>query len=1043
MLRIYLLGPLRLFDQETPRSFSALPKTLPLWAYLLLNPEPIARDRLANLLWPERSQAEARANLRRHLHDLRQALPPATPDAPWVLTEQGTIQWNPAAPAWFDVAAFVAAAADPNRLDEAVDLYGGDLLPNLYDDWIFAHRERLRLCLFDALAGLMQQARARNDYPRAIALAQQILHHDPLREDVVRELMGLRHQSGDRAGALHEYRRFADRLRDELDVAPMLETSALYEAIARQTLALAARGERQTPPPASHPTTAGPPMPPQAEHLPPNNLPAQLTTFIGRDEELAAVQQMLLSSTGGVRLLTLTGPGGSGKTRLALEAATRLCRINPPAFPDGVFVVWLATVENPELLLSTIANTLSVSVSVGKTPLDALQDYFRTRRLLLVLDNMEHLTAAALDLVPLLGAAPGLRIVATSRALLRVYGEHEFIVPPLSLPDTHDPLPPAIAARYASIALFVARSRAANPNFALTEQNVAAVAAICARLDGLPLAIELAAARSKLLSPQAILARLDNALAFLSGRGGAQPGQPVERHQTLRATLDWSFQLLEPRERALLARLAVFSGSFTLEQAETICDLEAVGDVLNGLEALVNNSLLRQFEFDNDIYFRMLATIHEYAATQLQHTPEAETLRKRHAVAFLAFAQAGAIALQSHEQNAWLHQLEGAHANLCAALSWAIDRERADVALPLATALHYFWIKGGRLAEGRQWMARVLAMPASQPATALRGAALYAAAALELAYTDVDYTLARAHLHESIDISRAVGEQITLHRAQMSLAYTHLTDDPAQARQWLEESLRVFRTAGDRWGEANALAYLAHGAGRHGDLGEMQRLLANSAAIFQSLGDQWSLAYTVAIQAIICHLDLHEYELARQLYCQALPVAEAAADRDIIGIILANLADLAVVEQAYDTAEPYARRALALFHELGELWQPPRLQRLLGAIAATRGDYAQAVAQIHESIRLNRKLGDQRAVIAGLIALAHNANLQRRHALAARMLAAAEIALATEGARLLPADRAIQKRALAAAKAGLPPAEWAAAWADGRATPLEEALMLV
>jgi predicted ATPase/DNA-binding SARP family transcriptional activator len=1036
MLQIYLLGSFRLSHADEPLKFATLPKTLPLWAYLLLETRAVPRDQLAYTLWPDVGEAEARSNLRRHLHDLRRALPPTPADQPWLLADHHTVQWNPSAPAWIDAAAFVQAAEDPNRLAEAVSLYTGDLLPNLYDDWIFFHRERLRECFFDALLQLMHNARATHDYAQAIRYAQQLLLHDPLREDVVRELMTLRHESGDRAGALQEYGRFAQRLREELDVPPMLETSALYDTIARQSLAVAARTAANR---AEPPVIVSPPQP-ATQSLPPNNLPAQLTTFIGREAELAAAQGLLTDATG-IRLLTFTGPGGSGKTRLALEVGARLAHSQPDLFPAGIYIVWLATVNRPDLVLPTIANTLMVAESPSKATLDSLQEYLRHRRLLLILDNFEHLVEAAAPLAALLAAAPDLRLIVTSRALLHLYGEQEFPVPPLPLPAQPQQVRAEEVARYAAVALFVARSRAVNPNFVLNGQNAVAVVAICTRLDGLPLAIELAAARSKLLSPQAILARLDSALTFLADRGAVRGRTQPDHHQTLRATLDWSFELLEERKQQLLVRLGVFSGGYTLEQVEAVCDLEACGDVLDGLEALVNNSLLRQYEVDGEIYFRMLATIREYAAARLDASPEAEAVRSRHGQVYLALAQEIAPRLHGPHQAVWLPKLETAHANLRTALAWAIDHDQADLALPLATALAYFWVKGGHLAEGRQWMARVLALPAGQAATPLRAAALNAAAQNEILFTDVDYSLPAAYYRESIAISEQLGNRSTLAYAYTGLAITLDGKDDAQAQALLADSLRLFRQLGDRWGEAQALATLAQLASRAGDPARALPLFRQSVAIFQELGDRWSLVHTLILQAFSFHVDQQDLVTARQLYLEILPIAEAAEDHTIIATALVNLGDLAIAEGEYAQAEPYLRRALAHFEELGELWQPPRILRLLSVVTAWRGDEAQAQALCAESIALNRKLGDHRAVIAGLIAQAYHAHRTGRHEHAVRQLAAASAAIEQTGAQLLPADGAIRQRLLAATQAALPPPDFAAAWAAGTALAVDAALV--
>jgi predicted ATPase/DNA-binding SARP family transcriptional activator len=1037
MLRIYLLGSFQVLAEDEPLKFSTLPKTLPLWAYLLLNPAPIARDQLAALFWPASEPVDARSKLRRHLHDLRRALPPEEQGQPWLLADNSTIRWNAAAPAWLDVVEFEQAAADPQRLARAVALYRGDLLPGLYDDWIFFYRERLRNRFLDALSHLVQQAHAQADYAQAIAYAQQILHHDPLREETVRTLMTLRHESGDRAGALQEYQRFAQRLRTELDVPPLLETSALYDAIARQTMAAAAQGTRNLPALPASPVAPAPATLERAPLAPPHNLPAQLTTFIGRAAELAAVQQLLLGPSP-ARLLTLSGPGGSGKTRLALEVGARLSQLDPSPFPGGVFVVWLATVQSADLVLPAVANTLNVTPSVGKTLLQSLQEYLRSRRLLLILDNLEHLTAAAPQLAELLVAAPGLQIIVTSRILLRIYGEQEYLVPSLALPDDLARVQAGDAARYAAIALFVARSRAVNPNFVLNAQNAATVAAICTRLDGLPLAIELAAARSKLFSPEAILARLDHALTFLSDRNRTT----ADHRQTLRATLDWSFDLLAAPERQLLVQLALFAGGFTLEQAEAVCDPAVSGPVLDGIEALVNHSLLRQDEINGVIYFRLLATIREYANERLEADPNVESWRRRHAVAFLAFAASAGPKLRGPEQALWLGRIELAHANLRTVLAWALDHDEAEIALSLVTALADFWAKAGHLLEGRQWLARALALPASQPATTLRAAALNAAAQTELNYTDVDHTVPAAYFGESMAISRQIGSQATLAYATLGLAMTlHPTDSEA-AQAYLDESMVLFHNLGDRWGEARTLAVLAWHAIHRGDLTAAETLSGQSVAIYTALGDRWSIGYTLIIQAMTLHLEQHDYGRARTLYEQVLAIGEAAEEKVTIATALVNLADLAMVAADYAATEHFARRALSLFEELGELWQPPRLLRLLGICATARGDYDLATAQIHQSIRLNRKLDDGRAVIAGLVALAQIAHSRGQWQLAARQLAAADAATEQDGAQLLPADLAVRQRILAALHNERDVTGLAALWATGQQLTLDEAIAL-
>jgi predicted ATPase/DNA-binding XRE family transcriptional regulator len=403
-----------------------------------------------------------------------------------------------------------------------------------------------------------------------------------------------------------------------------------------------------------------------------HNLPAQPTTLIGRTKEIAAVRDLLLRTD--VRLVTLTGPGGTGKTRLALQAAAELL----DNFADGVYVVMLEPISDPALVAPTIAQTLGVKERAGQAPLERLKAHLRDRRLLLLLDNFEQILAAAPIVAELLAAAPELKVLITSRALLHLYGEHEFAVPPLAVPDLNE-LPPLDAlAQFAAVDLFVQRARAVKLDFALTHANAPAIAEICARLDGLPLAIELAAARTKLFTPEALLARLRNRLALLTGGARDLPA----RQQTLRGTLDWSYNLLDASEQRLFRRLGVFVGGCTLEAAAAVMssELRAVSDdlynseldILDGLASLLDKSLLRQNEGpDDEPRFVMLETIREYALERLAESGEEETVRNQHAAYYFALAHEAERHLRGAEQVRWLGRLALEHDNLRAALAWS------------------------------------------------------------------------------------------------------------------------------------------------------------------------------------------------------------------------------------------------------------------------------------------------------------------------------------------------------------------------------------
>jgi predicted ATPase/DNA-binding SARP family transcriptional activator len=996
MLQIYLFGSLRLVFAGAPLKFTALPKTVPLLTHLLLaRDKAVGRDQLAFLLWPDLPESEARGNLRRHLHDLRRILPPAPSDAPWLLVNTTTLQWNPESDYWLDIAAFQSLSADPTRLREAVALYTSPLLPNLYEDWIIIPREQLHNLLLDDLLQLVQQ-QARQNYGQAIADAQRVLQHDPLREDVVRLLMTLRHQSGDRAGALQEYQRFVQRLRQELDVPPMLETSALYDALARQI----------TPPSAPAPpapsrgaaTLAGPAPAAISDKASPNNLPAQLTAFIGREKELAAVRTLLTTPNNGVRLLTLTGPGGCGKTRLALEVATRIRTAQPDLFPSGYYFVSFSNVSEPSRVLSTLAEALGIHETVNETLLISVKEFLRLRQLLLILDNFEHITVSAPTLTDLLAVAPGLRMLVTSRAVLHLYGEHEFPVAPLPLPESSQAPNIDELAHCASVALFTTRSRAVNPHFVLTRENAAAVAEICIQLDGLPLAIELAAARSKLLSPQALLARLNSRLSFLTDRNR----NLTERHQTLRATLAWSYNLLNADEKRLFHYLAVFAGSFSYTAAEAICTHDETIDVLAGIEALVDNSLLDRVEESPtahaspgsgapELRFRMLSTIREYARELLDQGAEAQTVRSQHAQFYTQLAQAVEPKLQGGEQAFWLSQLEVEHANLRAALSWCLEDAHADalLGLRLAATLGLFWVMYGYLVEGYRWLSTALTQAPHAPA-ALRAKALYALGAI-----------------------------------------IHAQGDLRQAPPLFAQSLALYQQVGDQHGIADAFYALGRLANRQGRYAEAEQLLGQSLALTQEIGYGYRAAYVLNILAFICIIRGDMLQ-AQATYEQALASARTLQDKSGMAFVLTSLGELARQQNDYLRAEGYYNEGMALARELGQKARVVMLLHNLAYVTLRRGDGQRAARLFRESLTLGLELPDKENFGMCLLGLgcvsAADPQLER----AVRLFAAGEQTLEQLGAQLAPADQIEYDRSLLLVRSQLDPQRFTLNWESGR-----------
>lgn len=620
--------------------------------------------------------------------------------------------------------------------------------------------------------------------------------------------------------------------------------------------------------------------------LPPTNLPVPPHPLVGR--EAAVAQAVALLSELGIRLLTLTGPGGTGKTRLGLAVAAAM----RPAFADGTYFVALDVLTDPALVVPTIAATLSVREDGGRPLGDTLREWLRGRATLLLLDNCEQVVAAAPALADLLAAAPGLALLATSRVPLRLAGEHELAVPPLALPDAARATDVAAVAASPAVRLFVARARAVRADFALTAENAAAVAGICARLDGLPLALELAAARVRLLPPAALLARLEQRLALLTGGPRDRP----DRQRTLRAAIDWSYRLLSPEEQALFARLAVFVGGRTLDAIAAICDAEGdLGlDVLDGVEALVSHSLLVQAEGVGwEPRFVLLETLHEYARERLAERGEAAALARRHAHYFLALAEEAEPQLRGPGQVTWLARLAEEHDNLRAALAWSLGAGDGATAQGLVAALWRFWNWRGHAGEGGRWAEAALALRAGvEPA--LRARALNAAGLLARAHGD--YATARVRLEESLALHRALGDRPRVAAAINNLANAAFDGgDWHAARALYAESVVLLRALGDPHPLATALGNLGSVASLQGDLATARALLEESVALHRALGDREALAMSLENLGDVAAA-AGDRAAARAHYRESLALRQAVGYQRGVTVALDGLARLALAE---------------------------------------------------------------------------------------------------------------------------------------------------
>jgi predicted ATPase/class 3 adenylate cyclase/Tfp pilus assembly protein PilF len=722
----------------------------------------------------------------------------------------------------------------------------------------------------------------------------------------------------------------------------------------------------------------------------PNNLPARTTPLVGREKEVKVCRDLLRRSD--VRLLTLVGPGGSGKTRLGLHVAAELL----DDFKDGVFVVSLAPVTDPALVASTIAQTLGIREAGGQKLVASLKDYLRDKQMLLMLDNFEQVLEAAPLVWELLAGAPQLKVLVTSRAALQISAEQEYQIPPMTMPGRSSPLPPLDAlSQFDAVALFIRRAMSVKPDFTMTNENAPAIAEICARLDGLPLAIELAAARIKILPPQAMLARLTNRLSLLTGGARDLPA----RQQTMRATIEWSYDLLEPGEQALYRRLCVFAGGCSLEAAEAIAGegayegggwegsgQEAVGphpqqttsqldiDVLDGISSLVNKSLLRQLEESTgEPRFSMLETIREYGLERLAESGEEAAIHRRHALFFLQMAEDAEKQLRGPRQREYLDRLEQEHDNLRAALGWTIEGREGEVGPRLAGALWRFWYMRSYLTEGSRWLLAAIGLPAETAPPAVRARVLIGAG--NLIYNQGDYRTARALHEQSLAISTELGD-----RQAQAISYNSLgliargKSEYDRARTLLEQALEINRELGNRNMQALNLNNLANVLYDQGDFTKARTLQEESLALFTSLRDEWGIAMALSDTGKIV-FEQGDYAAARQFYERGLELQRELGDGRNVADTLNKLGVVALNQSDYSQACWLFQQSLTAFRELGDKRGIASSLHNLGKVDFRQGDFSAARSNFEQALMLREELGDSRDIgdtlnNLGLVALA-------------------------------------------------------------------------
>jgi predicted ATPase/DNA-binding SARP family transcriptional activator len=880
-VQLRLLGPPELLVAGEPRRFASR-KTLALLTVLAVERSAQGRDKLASWLWPDSNEPTARSALRNALSELRAVVGQA------LVADRQTATLDSDHPGLeLDLTVVAAALAAPSlpRLQAAAALVRGELLASFpidagseLDDWLSRQRavwQRRVTELYERLAD--QQADA-GQLTAAIETAERRLGHDPLSESAHRQLMSLLFRAGDRESALRTYESCRALLKRELGTRPTEAT----EALARTLL------HDPSPPSGSPATAPDPEAGPTRTATParPGALPIQPAPLLGREQDVRAARAVL--DRGDVQLLTLSGPGGVGKTRLALELASQAA----VDFPDGARFVALAAVRDPTLVAPTVARALGLTEQKESTPLAELAAHLADRRMLLVLDNFEQVADAALTLAELAGCCPGLKLLVTSRVVLRLRGEHVFAVSPLAVPGAGPVSPDS-----PSVRLFLERAHAVRPALQPTPEELAAVGEICTRLDGLPLAIELAAARVRALAPSALLARLGQRLPVLTGG----PRDLPARQQGLRDTLRWSHELLGAGEQRAFRRLAVFAGGFTLAAAEAVID-PAGGDALDRLGALIDHSLVSPPAPDGR--YQMLETIREFAAGELEGSGERETSERAHAAFFLGLVERAGARIRGSEQEGALAELAADHHNLRSALQVSLtstarqDRERG---LRLAAELAWYWHFRGHWREGRDLLARALQAAPDAPPEA-RGRALCGAGLLACAQED--FEAARGLLDAGLELLPARAAPFDRAHALGFRAAAGIYARQVQGLEpILDESLALFRACDSDFGIALTLLRRGLVALIAGDWETSERDCRASLDAFRALGNAWGVAMALANLGEV-HLGRGDAAGAVQAYRDSLEPLERIGSAWYLAL---NAQGLAGALAARGDAVPAAR----------------------------------------------------------------------------------------------------------------------------------------
>jgi len=865
-----------------------------LFAYLILSAGTShRREKLAGFLWPDSLEETARDNLRHALWRMRKALP-SNPNAEFILADDLSVAFNASAEYSLDVAELekLSESTSADELMAVLSEYHGELLPGFYDEWVVLEREHLNSIFEHKMARLMSLLQDERRWLDILDWGERWIKLGQKPEPAYRALMTAHAVKGDMSKVAATYERCVKSLR-EFGIEPSEQTKALYEDL---------KSGKEIPKTASLATKS-------AGKEAASNIPIPLTSFIGRQKELKEIAKLLSSS----RLLTLTGPGGVGKTRLAIQSANDAIK----KFKDGVFWVALVGLSDGNLIPQEIAQSLNVREVSNEPIIETLKTYLKPKDLLIILDNCEHLIRACAQYAEqLLAACPQLKILATSIEALGLFNETTWQVPSLPLPEMQGPLSLKELQEFASIELFDERAGKAKSGFALDERNASSIAQICRRLDGIPLAIELAAARIKVLSVDEIAARLDDRFSLLTA--GSRTAIP--RHQTLRATIDWSYDLLTEPERVLLRRLSVFAGGFTLKAAEAVCSQGMKrSDILDLLGRLVDKSFVI-VEADSKIsetHYRLLETIRQYALEKLMGTEEVREVRDQHLEFYLSMAEKSESNIFSNDSAAWFTQLDREIDNIRAAMEWSTNSGKAGAALQMAGSLVYFWFAHGPV--GSEWHDRV------QQA-----------------------------------LARSEGKERTLARAKAlnGIGFMYWADIyPIDRHPELEEALSIGRELGDPWNTATALRNLGLLENIRGNYPEARALLEQSLLIWREMGPEGKTgsAWTLMFLGDVA-LNHYEAEWARSLFEETITILKELGDINFLAYSIRRLAQLAWREGDYQKAIALCKKSLNLNQEVGD-------PRGVMACLAGFGDIAVAQGKFERAARLMAAVETQLSAI--------------------------------------------------------------------------------